>query len=59
MKLTDIVELFRLHVYSHKNENKLVDARQNINSSFTEEQSLENTTGQTSKFSQRQSSATL
>ena len=40
MELTDIVELFRLYMYSQANENTLVDELQNINSSFTEEQSL-------------------
>lgn len=44
MKVTDIVELFRLYMHSQANENTLVDAPQNINSSFTEEKSLEDST---------------
>ena len=44
MELADIVELFRLYMYSQANENTLVDELQNFNSSFTEEQSLKDST---------------
>ena len=44
LEQTDIVELFRLYMYSQANENTLVDELQNINSSFTEEQSLKDST---------------